>query len=145
MLVGLQGSKIWLGMLDDSEALPWVLADPVSRLLESRYWVLAPPELGRVIAVPMIRPEASRVTDCTVPPDCFWRSMVWTILPDESRTTSRQVSAGSRVARARGSTIGRNIVFMKPETESGGRSFDGKPLIYATFQHLSFSAFQHFF
>jgi hypothetical protein len=49
------------------------------------------PPLDRVMALPVILPEASRITARSVPPACFWRSMVWTTRPDESRTTSLQV------------------------------------------------------
>lgn len=60
----------------------------------------------------MIRPEASRIVDCTVPPDWLWRLMVWTIRPEESRTTSRQVWAGEVVVRVNDSRAGRINVFM---------------------------------
>lgn len=54
-----------------------VLAVPVIRPLASRYSVRAlPPAFGRVVAVPVIFPEASRVTARSVPPASFWRSMV---------------------------------------------------------------------
>lgn len=44
-------------------------AEPVSRPLASRYWVwVVPPAFGLVVEVPMIRPEASREMDCTLPP-----------------------------------------------------------------------------
>ena len=79
-----------------------VLADPARRPLASRYSVRAPLELGRVTAVPVIRPEASRVTAWTAPPACLWRSTVWTTRPEESRTTSRQVSAEEAVVSAMG-------------------------------------------
>jgi hypothetical protein len=62
---------ISVGVRDDP-AVVCVAADPVSRPLASRYWVLAPPpELGWVIAVPMIRPEAFLVPAFTVPPAWF--------------------------------------------------------------------------
>jgi hypothetical protein len=83
-----------------------------------------------VVAVPMIRPEASRVVDCTVPPADFWRSMVWTILPEESRTTSRQVWAVSMEAKANENSAGRSA-FMGIETLFAAGSFNstaGQPL-----------------
>lgn len=70
------------------------------------------PPLVWVVAVPVILPEASRITARSVPPACFWRSMVWTTLPEASRTTSRQVWAGSMVARANVNRAGRSIAFM---------------------------------
>jgi hypothetical protein len=69
-----------------------------------------------VVAVPVILPEASRVVACTVPPELFWRSMVWTIRPDASRTTSRQVCAVSKEARESENRAGRRMVFMRVET-----------------------------
>jgi hypothetical protein len=83
-----------------------------------------PPTFGLVVAVPMIRPEASRVVACTLPPALFWRSMVWTIRPEASRTTSRQVWAGATVARANESKAGRRSAFMVDETEVGSWSSD---------------------
>ena len=92
---------------------------------ESRYCVCAlPPAFGLVVAVPMIRPEASRVVDCTVPAALFWRSMVWTIRPDVSRTTSRQVWAGDTRDKANESRAGRRRAFMVGGTEVGGWSFE---------------------
>jgi hypothetical protein len=44
-----------------------------------------------ISATPKIRPSASRVVAWTVPLTDFWRSMVWVILPEASRTTSRHV------------------------------------------------------
>ena len=86
--------------------------------------LLLPPAFGRVVAVPVILPEASRVTARSVPPACFWRSMVWTIRPEESRTTSRQVWAESMEARANGSRIERRREFMRAETDDGGPLFN---------------------
>jgi hypothetical protein len=76
-----------------------------------------PPALVLVVDVPMIRPEASRVVACTLPPAPFWRSMVWTIRPDESRTTSRQAWAGDRVARV-SENREKRIAFMWTSTGS---------------------------
>jgi len=66
------------------------------------FWHFPLPEL-----VPLILPEASRVTARSVPPACFWRSMVWTIRPEASRTTSRQVWDGETAARANDRRTGR--------------------------------------
>jgi hypothetical protein len=78
---------------------------------------------GDVVAVPMIRPEASRVVACTVPPILFWRSMVWTIRPEASRTTSRQGWAGDIRDKANESRTGRRSGFIVVETGYGGGSF----------------------
>jgi hypothetical protein len=48
----------------------------------------------------------------TLPPALFWRSMVCTIRPEPSRTTSRQLSAASTDAKAKGIKAVRNIAFM---------------------------------
>ena len=68
--------------------------------------------LGNRMGLPVIWPEALRVTVCTVPPGLFCRSMVWTIWPEPFRTTSRQVWAGRADARARGITTDRMFAFM---------------------------------
>jgi hypothetical protein len=111
---------------EEPDALPWVVADPADLPLASRYCVCVevPPAVDRVVAVPVILPEASRITARSAPPACFWRSMVWTILPEESRTTSRQIWAGEAVARANENRTGRRIAFMWIQTVRGGDSFD---------------------
>lgn len=60
----------------------------------------------------MIRPEASRVVQWTVPPVVFWCSMVTVIRPEESRTTSRQVCAIEPVERAKEHRAGKRSAFM---------------------------------
>lgn len=50
--------------------------------------------------------------------------MVWTIHPEASRITSRQVWAESMEARANGRRAGRKSIFMVAETGDGGGSFD---------------------
>jgi hypothetical protein len=61
---------------------------PVSRPLASRKVVLVvlPPPLGLLVGVPMIRPEASRVVELTMPFEDFWCWMVWTTRPEASLT-----------------------------------------------------------
>ncbi len=95
------------------------------RPLASRYWVLVePPELVRVVAVPIIRPAASRVVVCTVPPLCFWRSIFWTIRPDESRTTSRQVWAEMVGTRTRTARKPRTRALIQEGTALSGELFE---------------------
>ena len=54
-----------------------VSAEPVSLPLASRYSVrTAPEEPGRLVDVPVIRPEASRVVEWTVPFESVRWSMV---------------------------------------------------------------------
>jgi hypothetical protein len=90
---------------DDPDEEPWVEADPVNRPLASRNWVCVElPPLAWVVAVPTNLPEASRITA---------RSMVWTIRPDESRTTSLQVCAGLMTATHRENTAGIRIAFIE--------------------------------
>jgi hypothetical protein len=62
---------------DEVPVVGRVLAVPVSRPLASRYSVRTLlPAFGRVVAVPVILPEASRITARSAPPACFWRSML---------------------------------------------------------------------
>jgi hypothetical protein len=68
--------------------------------------------VGRVLALPVIRPEASRVTELTLPSDWVRRSMVWRIRPDESRTTSRQVWASNAEARANETQTANHRIFI---------------------------------
>jgi hypothetical protein len=85
--------------------------------------VVVPP-LAWVVAVPVTLPDASRITARSVPPACFWRSMVWKTRPEESRTTSRQVWAGEPVANAIETKAGRSIAFMRILTAGWRDSFD---------------------
>jgi hypothetical protein len=65
--------------------------------------------------------------------------MVWTIRPDESRTTSRQVWAGENVARGRKNRAGRSIAFMRILTVFGWDSFDLRvgSLLYIDYQWVA--------
>ena len=87
------------------------------------HWLLEGQFLSLVVAVPITLPDASRVVVCTVPPALFWRSMVWTIRPEASRTISRQVWAGDTRDKANENRTGKSIDFMAGETEVGSWSF----------------------
>ena len=95
--------------------------------------------------MPIIRPDASRVVACTVPPVLFWRSMVWIALPDASRTTSRQVWARAGVARTNDNRTGKSMAFMVGETEVGSWSFgqNAKIIPLSPFK-IPDQNFQHF-
>jgi hypothetical protein len=77
-----------------------------------------------LVAVPMIRPEASRVVAFTFPPALFWWSMIWTIRPEESRITSRQVWAGDTRDKANETKVERRSAFTAGETEVRSWSFE---------------------
>ena len=84
---------------------------------------MLPPVFDRVGADPMIRPEASRVTERTVPPACLCRSMAWTTRPEESRTTSRQVWAGAAMFNTNRATIHVKLAFMRVPSRGRHRLF----------------------
>ena len=100
-----------------------VVAEPVDRPLASRYSVRVEPLLVWLVEVPVILPEVSRVVDCTLPLAFVWRSMVWTILPDASRTTSRQFSAERSDELTARIADRRRIGFMWVLTVTGALSF----------------------
>ena len=77
-----------------------------------------------LVEVPITRPEASRMTERTVPLPLFWWSMVCVTRPEASRTTSRQVSAVVRADSVNEMARVRRSGFMGIETDSDGETFD---------------------
>lgn len=110
------------------EAFPLVrvAAVPTSRPLASLVSVLLPLLPGRVVALETRRPAASRVVEWMVPLLSLRCSMVWTNLPEESRTTSREFCAGTAVVKATTMASERQGTFIPHGTCGGGFRFNGK-------------------